>query len=181
MGMFDYLKCKAELPKDMPPGLCEDATFQTKSLACNLWTYTIREDGSLSVNGGESEEPVDDFTGAIEFYDIVPYRFVALYSRGRLLEIVWVGDLGHTTKYNLARDCCQCGVRDCDDLVCRVDGVPNWIAIEEVLADSLSGSRSDTIEPEFNRVRLPLRTEPDIARVSGSQFDIDQLQFRQDQ
>lgn len=92
MGMYDYVKCRHKLPSDTPPGLGKDVLFQTKSLSRQMFTYTIHEDGSLGVDDERQQKYADNYSGEIVFYHAVPYRFVALYARGQLLDIVCLGD-----------------------------------------------------------------------------------------
>lgn len=72
MGMFDYLRCEVPLP----PG-DHSGPYQTKSLACELDTYTIRANGELWGEQYDREgwtrsnvrpRQCSDFTGEVRFY-----------------------------------------------------------------------------------------------------------------
>jgi hypothetical protein len=106
MGMFDNIKCEHPLPDGFDDNL---KRFQTKSLDCELATYTITKDGKLvcDVAGqyGTERGEVPNFTGEIEFYtsnwcgsgagyimtdDDQPYwsrTYVAKFVNGKLIEI----------------------------------------------------------------------------------------------
>ena len=67
MGMFDDLKCKYPLP---PDGVIDTQTiYQTKSLACFLDLYEIREDGTLWHEDYDTEDHSDP--------DATPLRRIA--------------------------------------------------------------------------------------------------------
>lgn len=98
MGMFDMLKCEYPLPARTH---MQDRTFQTKSLDCCLDRYTIRADGTLSLEKydgwGETIPRIEPsrYTGEIRFYasdgkqDNAPWvEFCALFSQGTLIDLV---------------------------------------------------------------------------------------------
>lgn len=90
MGLFDDIICEYPLPEvgEIP---VSDQDFQSKSLECSMWTYTISSNGKLLVYGREL-----DFHGDILFYGTVndSYRqYVARFSEGQLL---WIKEAFNT-------------------------------------------------------------------------------------
>lgn len=61
MGMFDYIKCKMNLPDSPPSFVTPDYQFQTKDLECMMETYEIDANGKI--------EGLEDWTGEISFYN----------------------------------------------------------------------------------------------------------------
>jgi hypothetical protein len=85
MGMFDDIRCTAELPKVGPDPGTRD--FQTKDLDCALDQYFITNDGRL-FKGRE----LIAFHGMVEFhhFDIKTrtyWSYEANFTDGRLVEI----------------------------------------------------------------------------------------------
>lgn len=97
MGMFDNVRCEYPLP----PG-DHASPYQTKDLACELDTYTIKSDGTLwgeeYDREGWSRSNVrprfcDNFTGEVRFYCTGVkdasgwWEFSAYFVNGRLKEL----------------------------------------------------------------------------------------------
>jgi hypothetical protein len=68
MGMFDNLICKYPLPGTTPEFVKIEPLFQTKSLDCEMTTYTIDEKGLLHDEIDFLPDTPIAFTGEIEFY-----------------------------------------------------------------------------------------------------------------
>tara|TARA_R100000008_G_C3557791_1_gene154252 strand:+ start:216 stop:773 length:558 start_codon:yes stop_codon:yes gene_type:complete len=85
MGLFDNIICKLPLPVeskegddfDFTPYEWETRTFQTKDLDNCMVDYEIRSDGHLcvwrtnSLSGKEGRWIESDFTGYVNFYDLI--------------------------------------------------------------------------------------------------------------
>lgn len=85
MGMFDDIRCDAELPKVGPDP--KTRCFQTKDRECQLDQYVITADGRLLLDG----DPVD-FHGMLNFHHFdnksaTYWQWVAKFTDGRLIEI----------------------------------------------------------------------------------------------
>jgi hypothetical protein len=117
LGMFDDIKCDATLPDSrIVPG----SWFQTKSLACSMYRYSITDDGRLVYHqhryqyGPEqlikgrcalpTYEPVGDiemdYHGDIRFYaeatDKTWAEYVARFTNGKLESIRPIEELTET-------------------------------------------------------------------------------------
>jgi hypothetical protein len=128
MGMFDEVKCDAPLPDNRAiPG----SWFQSKSLACCLWRYTITKNGRLIFhrhhyeNGPDREireglrmptyklikvDHIDtEFHGDVRLYgsadDDTELDYVARFTHGRLEWLRRFEDVSATNEnWLLARD-----------------------------------------------------------------------------
>lgn len=102
MGMFDYVRCEAKLPKPEPM----DGLYQTKDTECNLDEYTITKYGQLFCARFDADaepqlaEPApSNFSGTMDFYGTTKQtgrwkEYHALFSNGIMLNVkhVWRGD-----------------------------------------------------------------------------------------
>lgn len=101
MGMFDYVRCEAKLPKPEP--MDDDGRFQTKDTNCLLDEYKIEADGTLWVQRFDPEtselwyEECSDFHGWMNFYGHTretgrwkEYR--AKFTDGRMVDVKLVRD-----------------------------------------------------------------------------------------
>jgi hypothetical protein len=95
MGMFDNLRCEQPLPKVWEP---RRGIWQTKSLGCELTTYTITADGRLIRKAGgwghgDVPEMQIPYHGDIEFHDFDRERgyiqFTARFTEG-VFSRVWM-------------------------------------------------------------------------------------------
>ena len=99
MGMFDNVICNYPLGDDYLPS----TGWQTKDMDCGLDTYTIHEDGSLTLNRFDHEEAVtgaveerQDYTGEIRFYTHLGadytkrFTFRARFDHGALVELAQI-------------------------------------------------------------------------------------------
>ena len=97
MGMFDYIRCDAELPETpLPPP--RGAMFQTKDTPDQgLDKYVITKDGTLvrTAIGSEGDVTFKDYNGNIAFYTSGPdhvgwWEYEARFVDGWLQEITLV-------------------------------------------------------------------------------------------
>ena len=91
MGMYDDIWVHS---KWLPEGLKDlDRTWQTKSLECCLYSYQIRENGTLFRNKTNMEINRLFHTGEIRFYDSINgvwYEFIAWIVKGTVTEIIQI-------------------------------------------------------------------------------------------
>lgn len=89
MGLFDDLVCKYPLPTGEGTSEVSDETFQTKSLACFLDRYEIREDGTLWHEEYDIEDQSDpDAKGLEKLFGMITkvnYRWVPVPLTGEVL------------------------------------------------------------------------------------------------
>lgn len=102
MGMFDWVRCGAKLPKPEPM----DGDYQTKDTDCRLDRYTINADGALSVEYFDPDAVPQFappkpfiFNGTMYFYGTTKQtgrwkEYKAEFVDGKMesVESVWRGD-----------------------------------------------------------------------------------------
>lgn len=80
MGMFDRVRCKM-------PGPDPDATYQTKSLYCEMSVIVIDVDGTITADG----HPLCGHRGEITFYKWRPGQpweeWSALCDKGKVISL----------------------------------------------------------------------------------------------
>ncbi len=93
MGMYDNIRCEADLPGDPPIFISEVGhTFRTKGfVAPNLRSFSITRDGLLLDDEGHNI----DYHGDLEFYELDQagrgwVTYLARFTDG---ELVWIREI----------------------------------------------------------------------------------------
>ncbi len=90
MGMFDYIKCEAKLPRTDRE--VQKEVFQTKSLECFMNFYVITKDKEL-IRVSKKEKNAVLYHGDIKFYTFIEnpkdkklkwYEYIARFTNGKL-------------------------------------------------------------------------------------------------